>query len=456
MDINVGTLTIMIIGNGLVFWLTYRRLPKDIFSIYYLLIALTTFVYSGFGMCYKSIGADYLWKYMIFYTVYLLTMYFCRQSHLRFKNRKIILSMANSSKRSIDNCINDTETLSISKYNSGYFSIGIINCLTAVFILTYLIFLIVPTNRLYMLFSPPTSTVIGGYDRIALANSNSILDLATTIRSLTLPFFMLFLKRKFDQRKHIITVVYILIWLYLQFLSECYIGRSELIVFILFALVIIENRKRNKFFISNKFLTIAAILVVLAVPLLLSYQYARQGQHISTNSYTDAFNLLASIELMFPQYYCKLTSMMELFSPLKYFAWLLFLPIPSLILPQKGEITLLINRVFSTQILGVAYGKAGYTGLLPSVFGESILLYGENFYFIHAIVLAIMIYGLYKLLLKYPELEILNLYFAISSLTIARGGSQGFFGTAVNALFFYVVITKLYAAASKRKQPIGR
>jgi len=455
MDINVNTLAIMIIGNGLVFWLTYRRLPKDIFSIYYLLIALTTFIYSGYGMCYESIGADYLWKYMVFYTVYLLTLFFCRQSHIRFNNHKLILSFASNSQRSGENCINNTETLSISKHSNGYFSTEIINCLAFVFFLTYLIFLIIPTNRLYMLFSPPTATVIGGYDRIELANSNGILDLATTIRSLTLPFFMLFLKRKINQRKYIVTVLYILLWLYLQFLSECYIGRSELIVFTLFVLVIIENRKRDKFFISKKFLTIAAILVLLAVPLLLSYQYARQGQHISATSYTDALNLLASTELTFPKYYCKLTSMMHLFSPLKYFAWLFLLPIPSLILPQKGEITLLINRVFSTQILGVAYGKAGYTGLLPSIFGEAILLYGEDFYFVHAIILAMMIYGLYKLLLKYPELEILNLYFAISSLTIARGGSQGFFGTAVNALFFYVVITKLYATARKKRQPIG-
>jgi hypothetical protein len=271
------------------------------------------------------------------------------------------------------------------------------------------------------------------------------------LRTLLLPFFMIYLYKLKIRGKSLKVTLLISLWVYFYFLSQIYISRYEFIVFLIFLFVLITSKQISKLYINGRQFIIIAVGFILSIPSLLSYQYSRIGFTVQKLTFGEAASELMGIELQFPRNYPIAVAVSESVSVFKYYLWFILLPIPSFVLPNKGEITILLNRVFSSSVLGLNYGDAGYYGLVPSIMGEAFLIYGQYFFWVHGIFLAVMLAMICKFLEKISELNVFNLYIAINTIAIARGGTQGFFGMVINSLVFYLVFRWIVITYKKRR-----
>lgn len=424
----------MILGlNSVIFLTFYFKIPKGIRRLYFVFTLVPIFVYSGIGLSYKEIDNQFVLHYLLYTTILMFTMHqvLRKKKSIRKPNHKLnkLIGLDKNSQR-------------IFLYTG-----------TTLFYLTFVVFLIVPEMRLWQIFAPPLPTVLNGYERIIFGQSNAILDLAQMFRIMLLPVFMIFLFTLVKNGRKINAVFFVLIWIYLEYLSISYIGRSELLIyllFIFFVLVISPNFKIN---IKARHYLFISILFILLVPLLVAYQYVRVDKMVLDLGFIDSIKELFFYETDFPKYYKMISAMNGQITPLNYFLFFVLLPIPSILFKAKGSLVLSANKVFTTNILGLNYGARGYSGLLPSIFGEGVLIFGEYFYFIHAIIIGLFVSYLCKVLENEENLSILNVYFAVSCISIARGGSQGFIGTVINSLYVYFLFTffiKQYIRKNRR------
>jgi hypothetical protein len=193
-----------------------------------------------------------------------------------------------------------------------------------------------------------------------------------------------------------------------------------------------------------------SLIVVFSIPFLLWYEKFRIGGSLSDISLTESFKELIFKETDYPKYYEYINIYMNgNISAIKYLLWLIFLPIP---FPLKP--TLALNTIFSEMILGISKGSYRYYVLLPSLLGESFLIYGKYFYWIHAIVIGVVIASICKFMEKHRCLTFNNIYYSIYILTIARGGSQGYLGYIINSSMPIVLAIIMINLANKKNRLI--
>lgn len=416
-DVNYSSLLLIVIINGFSAMILYPKL-KGIKRVYFLFSAVSIFVYSGIGV--SIFANDFLAQYLIFSTVYVFTLYFVMLDKKNKCNQK---------------GFNSVSLLLNKKSGLEWF----VNVGTFLFLLTYVICLLVPEMRLSQLWNPPSPLLIGKFDRIATQQSHVLLNLTNTLRIVLLPFFMIKLYIWKLRRKIVKGLSFILLWLYLDFLSVLYIGRYEMVVGMIFIVFYILADNQTLLLKKKHFLLIGIGFIV-SLPFLASYQFSRLGASVGDLSFADSLRILSG-EISFPKYYEVAVEIANFVSPIKYLLWFIVLPIP--FISDKSRVSLLVNRVFSEYILGIEYGAKGYYVLLPSILGEAIIIYNEYFYWVHAIFLAFLVGSLCKLLLKNRELSVLNLYFSARIVSIGRGGSQGFFGIVINSLIVYLSLKYL-------------
>ena len=143
-----------------------------------------------------------------------------------------------------------------------------INVGTFLFLLTYIVYLFIPELRLSQLWNPPSSLLIGKFERMDLQQSHVILNLASTLKTVLLPIFMIKLYVWKLRGKIVRGLSFILLWLYLEYLSILYIGRYEMVVAMIFIVFIFMTTRTHLKSIYNDrcgigFFTVARILSIL-------------------------------------------------------------------------------------------------------------------------------------------------------------------------------------------------
>lgn len=430
-NLEISVLIIILMCNVLMFFLCISQIPKGMRRVYFVFSTVPIFFYSGLGIAFDTIENDYLGKYILFSSVFMITLSFVLKKRITLMNEKKI-------SENLELVTLHESSLSIHEYeikNKWIFNIG-----TFIFFMTLFIFLIIPEIRVHQLWSPPTSLVKDIVGRREAIKSNTILNIALMLNTVFLPFFMVKLWDLKQNKRRLSMLALVGLWVYLEFLQEAYLGRYEMILYSMFVFLILTLNTKERFDISKKQISLILTAIVISVPYLLTYQYSRIGMSMTNFSFADAIVELMTIEVLFPKYYPETSYLSSAISPISYLLWILILPIPSFIFPDKSQLGVLINQQFSTFILGVDYGSDDYYGLLPSILGEGILIYGDYFYWIHAVFLATFIGFLCKVMERKPELIILSLFFAIKTITIARGGTQGYIGLVVNSLFIYFLM----------------
>jgi hypothetical protein len=82
-----------------------------------------------------------------------------------------------------------------------------------------------------------------------------------------------------------------------------------------------------------------------------------------------------------------------------------------------------------------------YSIILPSIFGEALLVYGLFFSWVHAIVLALILSVLIKFYRRFSKLSFLTIYLIVHVISIGRGGSQGIVAYFINISLLFVVMS---------------
>ncbi|MCU1959577.1 oligosaccharide repeat unit polymerase [Enterococcus faecium] len=400
--------------------LVFFILQKNRFDKFFILFFnFTMFVYSGYGIAGNNIENRfyvYFYAFILFFNLSytLMSKWMIKRSETKSDNNKFDIFIRNSTMLKI--------TITI-------------------FLITLFLPLIVPNFRLFELINPPSSSTQQIFEKRLISNTNTILYFGKTVQLLLLPFFFIYLKKCIDLGKNFYCLILYLLFVYLKFLEYGYLARHEIVgYFCLFITILMSVKSFKKFKII--FFASTIIMLLLSVPFFVQYQESRIGGIVTHSTYFGYFNKLIASEGFYPIYYNQIIRMNNLISPFGYFLWLIFLVIPTKVLPLKP--TLAINEVFTYQVTGLRYGDYLYSIQLPSLLGESMMIYGTYFFWIHAIFLgsfSAVVFTFYK---KHPTLKFWLIYLAISFIKIPRGGSQGFISEALNGSVGLFIAFLLY------------
>jgi len=431
------SLTILVIYSSLLGFIAISSAKSEIEKLYILFLSVTIVIYSGLGICYEQIGNIYLFKFLIFYTCTILS------TALVFRVKSIPNNILIKGNFNISNIV----------------SFPTLNVLVFSFFLVYIVRLIYPNFQLWKIFNPPTLDISNIFNRMDEQRSLPILELVRLINIFSFPFFMIYLQRKKNILKWKSVILFILLWIYLEFISLGYISRYELVLYFLFIFIIIINRNKTFYTINKTHMILLVIIFVILMPFFLSYESLRTGNSAASMNFVDSSMTLIFKETGYAKYYESASNMHQNGLWARYLFWMITLPIPNIFAGPIKKTQFLVNRDFSEYYRGVSYGTQGYSVILPSIFGEALILYGVKYYWIHGIFIGIFIGLVCKNIEKNPELRLLNLYFAIRVLAMGRGGTTGIIGMIINSMTVYIIIMVLmkiiYVKKSKTKRELG-
>lgn len=425
---KIDVLILLLVVYFLIFISCIIFLKENYKKTLFTFVNIPILIYSGIGIAYLDNWLDYILKFFVYSLVIMVTI----TLGLNYESQK---------KANIEQTNNENHFLQ--KYSTLFLII---------FYFTFIIFLIIPENKLINLIIPPLSRTRGIYEKIFDSRNILILNFSLFLRTLMTPMFLIIINNLLKQEKGKKASLLIFLWIYLSFVSMGYMGRSDILVFLIFIIMTISTYKNKSLNIKPKHIALFFIVLVVIVPFFINYQFYRSGKTVVLN--WESISDFIHLETGFSKHYSTVSKFSEDYPTLNYILFYLVLPIPSIIFPQKGSLVVSTNVYFTERITGLKYGDLGYSGMLPSLFGESILVFGDNFYFIHALIVAIVFVVFIRLIIKNDNLKIFYIYILGLSTTLARGGSQGFYGSLINYVIGYIAfkifIKMLYVGSNEQ------
>lgn len=383
----------------------------------YIIIAASTFLYSGVGIAYETVDSKYIVQYAIFIIALLVTVRTI--FHARVKRR----------------FNTDIESGTIDfDCNSK-----IVSVLTAVFFISISMHLFYPTFQPWKFFRPsgPISTYI--YAQRANARSYLLLNICETLSTACLPFFCMYLKRLVEKRKKPVAVLLVVLWAYFDYLQFNYIGRYQLIVYAAFAYFICAFVQPEGIVVQKKYIVIFVSAMIAMVPFLVAYTSIRKGIMSGYMSISDSISTLIEEECGFPLTYGVCENLQGTGGRINFLLWLILLPIPSAFFVFTSKPTLTVAHQFTYAVSGRIFGTGNYSSSLPSVLGEGIMIWGMNWVWLHGIVMGIFIAINLRFLKSHKSLDILYLYMITLLAVVGRGGAQSYMGILINGTVFIML-----------------
>lgn len=438
-DFSIQVFLMISVISAIIMILIIKKEPLKT-KIIYLFTGFGVYMYSGVGLSYEYSDKFYIPIYFLFYISLLITIKLVFHFKINNKRKSLVY------RGRIDYLFNnDIDVYSNSK---------LIDFFSVLFILTLVIYLFVPSFRVMDFFLPEMRNISLNniYDASATYDSNIILKLSSTINTMTLPFFCLFLHRLVNDGKKAKAIFLVLLWAYLDFLKLNYMGRYKMVIFFVFVFSLIYFINKDGLKIKSKYIIVLGGVAVLAVPFLYSFMAIRSGGIMDLISLSDSFQLLIESEIYYPKYYstCSDIYLQEGGMGVMFLLYILCLPIPSIIFP--GKPTVMPTSLFTFALIGKEYGKANYVSCLPSIVGEGIIIWGDFGVIIHAVVLGIVIGVFLKFLMKYKSLTVLYAYYTINLLALGRGGAESYLSGLINGTICLIVWIVVFRRYERRKQ----
>ncbi|QMT16758.1 oligosaccharide repeat unit polymerase [Planococcus maritimus] len=245
----------------------------------------------------------------------------------------------------------------------------------------------------------------------------------STLATIMMPFFFILLYC--IKNKPILFISLTILYPYISFVHSNYIGRNEIILWLIIILFYLYSEK----IIKKKALVILSVVLGLTIIPVLNYLFfLRQGLRFENQGIIATINEFLRQEAISQKY---LFVAEQFASELSFIAmisrWLLKL------IPIVPEIDFpVLSYAFSSAILGVEYGGKDYYILLPGAFGEGVMMlgiWGAGFYGVFIAIFVSLIFNWSK---KIPFLKFWLVYFILNYGLAFRGGFQTFFSQ-----FFY-------------------
>lgn len=353
----------------------------------------TFFVYSGIGISFNTVDKINIIYYMFFLIVLSIVYTIICKTRIR----------TSSYQKSDYNKINYME----SNLAKGFFTFFM--CL---YIALRLFSLVYPVNHLANL-----SLVYDSSNNIQnLLGENT--SLIQTLASIIMPFFYIGMFYNF---KKVRSIVFLLsIDSLIKLIITGYLSRHEIVSIVIICSFLYISGTLNKGYenLSKEkrrlFFTVITILPILAYVMV-----ELMETRISSGTKYSIITMIEK-EISFPKSYQKIVDMSPLVNKKDYFLQLLDTFVPILPTP-KHEMNL--NVTYSKRMLGYGLSTPGFSIKLPSLLGESFLIFGNNLFWIHAIIIAIMM-GMINKLTSDKHLKILRLYYIVSILKCGRAGYE--------------------------------
>ncbi|MGP4074848.1 O-antigen polymerase [Halobacillus sp. K22] len=433
--INWSLLFLITLITFFIFGIFYLRIKRSNRKLIFIFITISVYMYSGVGISFDQVNI----KHVITYITFLFFLLFSMFWSFKLFDKKLQNKLLNG-KNSLD--------YNLIRFKKLYFILSVI------FIFTIFINLLLPSFRISDLWNPPLPSLVNVFEKTETRSSSFILSISELIGFVLMPFFFIHLYILIVNKRKYIAFIWVLIWLYLDYLTIGYWGRYEMVVYIVFTILLFTSIGKHGFKVTKGKLSIIGIILLFLVQFFQNYRAMRLGSNITNDKYLDSLVTLVQSETYYPIYYSLITNFTEALTPLSYLLWLIFLPIPSIIWGSKPTIS--INDIFSYQVLGVQRGEEGFNVILPSILGESILVWGMHFFWIHAIIIGFLV-GLFCVFYeKSKVLSVINLYFIVLILVIGRGGSQSYISDLINATIPLIIWIILITSSKQKIQKVSK
>lgn len=392
-------------------------------KIFFTLIYISYYVYSGIGISIMNDGGLYLSYYVIYTIVFTFFLKYTEGKTIRprFTEKNLMQFME--------------------RYGNFiiyfYFALSLVG-------------LIFPENKLMLLFSPPIM------DRSLIDDMLRGIEVITPLQSIVrlisnilAPFFYFCL---FKYRyKYISLFILLFLPLYFSYCSTAYVSRTQILMNLIFyiAIILYYNTKHRKAIIIG-----CCFFFITLIPLMAAFVELRQGRgEVDLNSFTDSIDGLFRIEGTFPLWFEDIykNALSETYS-WNYILYIVFQPIPGFLKhPLIGNFQ--VNYSIGELLLNMDILDEDFFVPLSGIIGESVFIFGHYFFFLHAIICAYIINLSSNFFKGFQPFSIIFLFvICYSGLVFGRAGTTGgsFYPFLIKAVFYINLVlyfskrTKLY------------
>ncbi len=389
---------------------------KDFNSkLFFGLFLLAFFTYSGLGGSLKEVDEHYF-SYYVIYTFFIsIGLYLGRG-----RNKKYVV------RKSTENKL----TKLIDKYGTT---------IIIVFFLLKLTSLIYPQFLLHRLIVPPAPDLTSVFaERFETQESSFFESIRYYLLSILSPFFFLSLyKYRFKPWKLVLLLIIIP---YIDYCRVGYIGRGVMLqyLFIIIAsLYVFLPRMRKLIVISF------AVFLPTLIIFMVNYTQIRIGGTASVDNTFEALEHLIFYESNYPLWFSTIyNEPFDINNLITYFKWLITLPIPGFL---KGDIGLKGDEIAGL-LLGIDSGQRGFYIVLPGLVGESVYYFGKYLFWIHSLLVGLLVGYTFRILNRHHQMGIL-LFYSVFELTyfINRGGTGSGLPYILKILFIFFIIIHFYS-----------
>lgn len=417
--IDVSFLFLLTTFSGLltlVGWLILRS-PQE--RILLTCGVLSIYLYSGVGLSLPDVPDEYA----VYYGLFLLVFVFAFIAGARsIRTRLEFVGIQVSVEKNVD----------------------LLKRFAVVYLLMSLVPLLFPEFRLQRLISPPLPDVRTlFFARVEGSVDSGLLGALTQFKIIFFPVFLIGLSQ--FQRKWFAIPLGLSLLLYIQYCSNAYIGRYEIVQYAALSLITLYLQKQ----ISARFVYLFSGAFTLMFILFYGfYTQIRLGVPVATAlgqsfSIGNALADFASSEFSYPRFFSTMLAGGQQVDLWQYLAWIVTLPIPKALIGRG--FSLYLNHDISLYLFGIPVGEGGAAVFLVSVLGESVFIYGQDFFWVHALTLGLVFGVLCSLLRSTSALQSTFAYVSSLVLLLGRGGVSSVLPSVIQGLlviYLWMVLSR--------------
>jgi hypothetical protein len=322
-----------------------------------------------------------------------------------------------------------------------------------IYLLARLMPLIYPEFNLPRLISPPSPDCSAWLEREASlvyeGQGFGITRVYDYVATLSYPFFLIALYQL--RHQYVALALLLILPEYFAYCVTSYANRgTAFALLVTFGLTVwLDNPKA-------RFKVLAGGLLALPLLAVGFYEYSqiRIGGNVSDISWDEALSSMVQQEISFPLDAQTVIESDQRVDLPAYFTWLATLPVPKVL---TGRIEgARVNYEISWLLLRKDVGTEGGYVLLTGLVTESVYIYGNTFFWLHAVFLGCLIALFCRLIEGHPRLLLVGISaMLLFSYSLSRAGISGTMANVINqhlllcAWFVYLAIRPHFLAQSQ-------
>lgn len=391
-------------------YVAYKLIRNQFFKITLIFMLFAVFMYSGYGIAYTNVQNSYLTKYVIYIIALAIPFILFGRKEMNGQT-----------------CFSNVDRFLISHPR-------FLRKVTILYFTMMFIPLVYPDFRLFDIFKYGGGITDNLYDDRNMYKSNYFITIVDMAQMFLSPFFYAYLVvKKQNSPKSYYPTMIMFMSILMAFLRYRYLGRYQMVVYSVELYVLTFGLSGFKLSIAKKHILIILGTLIASIPVLYAFTITRIGGTVSNLSFMASLDLLIASEAFYPVWYDHILNSGFIHGQTAdiFLLWILCLPIPSFLWPTKPKIS---ADEFTYSITGKRYTDAGYSSFLPSAMGEGLMFFGEDFYWVHALVVGLITALILRFLIKNKTMIYYVVVIIITSLIFGRGAAGSFIPPLVNGV----------------------